>query len=479
MVNDLKNKKVLIIGLGRSGVAAAKFAAMRGAHVTVSEKQKAAAVKKSVAELHGLPIQFSFGGHDPQLMMQTDLIIISPGVALTIEGLGEVRRRGVPLIGELELAVREITTPMIAVTGTNGKTTTTALIGHLLASCGLKSCVGGNIGTALTNLIDDAKGADWVVVEVSSYQLETTPSLAPHIGVLLNVTPDHLDRHASFEEYARIKAQLFNMLGADGFGIYNVADTVVAANVKKSQARLIPFDATGRSREGGWYENGDIVIHLPKRSRERYRLEKVILKGTHNRENLLAAVMAASLCGGDHNHIQTGLETFEGLPHRIQLVGEYGGVKYYDDSKGTNVGATIAALENFHEPVILIAGGLDKGGSYAPLAEPVQKHVKQLILIGQARQKIQNELGALTKTLTAETMEEAVQLASKTALAGDVVLLSPACASFDMFRDYAERGEVFARAVKNLATKTQRKIKKVLTLRTLRLCGEDVKNGIN
>jgi UDP-N-acetylmuramoylalanine--D-glutamate ligase len=441
---------VLIIGLGRSGVAAAKFAAMRGAHVTVSEEQEAPAVEKSVRELHGLPIQYSFGGNDPQLMMQADIIVISPGVPLTIDGLETARHRGVHIIGELELAVREIQTPIIAVTGTNGKTTTTTLIGHLLTTCGLKSCVGGNIGTALTNLIDDAKGADWVVVEVSSYQLETTPSLAPHIGVLLNVTPDHLDRHTSFEEYARLKAQLFNMLGTDGFGIYNVADTVVAANIKKSPAYLIPFDATGRTREGGWYENGDLVIHLPKQSRERYRLDKVRLKGTHNLENLLAAVMTTSLCGGDHDRIQKGLETFEGLPHRIQLVGEYGGIKYYDDSKGTNVGATAAALENFHEPVVLIAGGLDKGGSYAPLAKPIRKHVKQLILIGQAKQKMKKELGTLTKVLLAESMEEAVQLASKAAVRGGVVLLSPACASFDMFRDYTERGEVFARAVKNI-----------------------------
>jgi len=468
MALDFKNKKILVIGLGRSGAAAARFAIERGANVTVSEKQGASAVQKYIEELKGLPINYSFGDNDPKLMKQADLIIMSPGVPHNIAGLSDARRSGVPVIGELELAVREITTPIIAVTGTNGKTTTTALIGHILSSCGFKVCVGGNIGTALTNLIGEAEKANWAVVEVSSYQLETTPSLSPRIGVLLNLTPDHLDRHASFEEYAAIKARLFEMLGTDGFGIYNMADTVVTSAVRKSRAHLIPFDATGKMKKdgsgrfaprdssrvaGGWCEDDKLVVHLPLHSREEYALGKVALRGTHNCENMLAAVIAASLCGGDRKRIQKGLETFRGLAHRIELVGEYNSIRFYDDSKGTNVGATVAALENFMGPVILIAGGLDKGGSYAPLAEPIRRQVKQLILIGEAKEKMRRELGSLTNTVIAKSMEDAVRLAHGASAPGDVVLLSPACASFDMFRDYAERGEVFARAVKNICRK--------------------------
>jgi len=450
MTDDLKNKKVLVIGLGRAGVAAARYAAIRGANVTVSEKREEKDVTEFVSKLSGLPIEYSFGRNDVRLMKDAQLIVVSPGVPLSIEGLGEARNLKIPVINELELAVREIKTPMIAVTGTNGKTTTTTLIGHLLTECGIKNCVGGNIGTALTDLINDAKNVDWVVVEVSSFQLETTPSLAPKIGVLLNVTPDHLDRHASFEEYLMLKARLFGTLDAECFGIYNAADKVVADAVEKSHAQLVPFNSNGKLDDGGWFEKDSLWMKLPGKAAEQYNLGNVDLKGAHNRENMLASIMTAALCGGEKNKIQKGLETFKGLPHRIELVGEYRNVQYYDDSKGTNVGATVAALENFSAPVILIAGGLDKGASYEPMAPFIRDRVKRLILIGEAKDKMRSELGDLTETVSAETMEDAVLKASEAAAAGDVVLLSPACASYDMFRDYAHRGEVFAQAVRKL-----------------------------
>ncbi len=450
MNNDLKNKKMLVIGLGRSGVAAARYAAERGATVTVSDTKKESELGPYLEKLSGLAVKYSLGGNDPALMRSSDIIVVSPGVPLSIAGLDEARKSGVPVIGELELAVREIKTPVIAVTGTNGKTTTTSLIGHILSECGIKNCVGGNIGTALTNLINDANGAQWVVAEVSSYQLETTPSLKPAIGVLLNVTPDHLDRHESFDEYIGLKARLFEMLGSDGFGVYNDADKIVARAVSASKAKLISFNSNNVLKSGGWFENGALLTKLPGKKAESYDLSRVSLKGAHNRENMLASVIVAELAGGSKDKIQRGLESFKGLPHRIELVGEYQGVRYYDDSKGTNVGATVAALENFDSNVILIAGGLDKGSSYEPMAPFVKDRVKLMILIGEAKNKIKAELGGLTRTVMADTMEDAVAKANDSAVSGDVVLLSPACASFDMFRDYAERGDMFARAVKKI-----------------------------
>ena len=444
MIDNFKDKKVLIVGLGRAGVAAARYAASRGACVTVSEKKDEPQVREYVSKLKGFEIVYSFGKNDPALMMNSDLIVLSPGVPLNIDGLKQAKRAGVPVVNELELAVCEIKTPMIAVTGTNGKTTTATLIGHLLTECGIKNCVGGNIGTALTDLINDAKGVDWVVVEVSSFQLETTPSLAPKIGVLLNVTPDHLDRHESFEEYLMIKAKLFDALNKEGWGIYNSSDSGVAGSVKKSRARLIPFNPNARLESGGWFENGVLSTDVSGKAKNQYRLDNVRLKGSHNRENMLASVIVAELCGADRDKIQRGLESFKGLPHRIEYVGLRCGVKYYDDSKGTNVGATVAALENFSGPVILIAGGVDKGGSYEPLAPLIRERVRLMVLIGKAKDKMKAELGNLTDTVFADTLEGAVEIAADRAKAGDVVLLSPACASFDMFRDYAHRGEVFA-----------------------------------
>ncbi len=451
MIDFLKDKKVVVVGLGRSGVAAAKYASLRGAHVFVSEKRNFSELKDVVSQLQNLRIEYSFGQNDPQLLLNADLIVASPGVPLDICGFNDVRKKGIPIVSELELAVREIEKPIIAVTGTNGKTTTTRLIDHLLSSCGLKTCVGGNIGTALLDLINEANRADWVIAEVSSYQIETTPSLSPKIAVLLNITPDHLDRHISFKKYANIKARLFELLDKESYGIYNVADETVKRSVKKSAAYLIPFDATSKRDTGGWFEKGALWTKIFTEKASKWSLEGVMLKGAHNRENILASIITAVLCGCEKEKIQIALKSFRGLSHRIEFVCEYNGVRYYNDSKGTNVGATLAALEYFDEPVILIAGGQDKQTGYEVLIPAVKSKVKLLILLGESKLKMEKDLGKYTKTVLVDTMEEAVDIASQCANAGDVVLLSPACASFDMFKDYAERGDVFVRAVKKIA----------------------------
>jgi UDP-N-acetylmuramoylalanine--D-glutamate ligase len=456
-MNELTGKKVLIVGLGRSGIAAARHCAAAGASVTVADAKPADELAGALAALAGLPVRQALGGHDPALPAAHDLVVASPGVPLDAPGFAEARARGVPIVGELELAVRRISRPIVAVTGTNGKTTTTSLIGHLLAAARLRACVAGNIGTPLLDALAEADAADAVVLEVSSFQIDTTPSLAPEVGVWLNVTQDHLDRHGTFENYVASKARLFEQMSEAGYGIYNAADGAVAKAMGSARCRRLPFDATTArapsSDEGGaWSSGGELVVQLPGREAHRYALGRVQLSGVHNRENMLAALLAAELCGAEPALLAEGLATFRGLPHRVELVAEAGGVRYFDDSKGTNVGATIRALEGFAEPVVLIAGGLGKGADFAPLAPAVRGKVKRLVLIGEAAGAIERALAGAAPAVRAASMEEAVAKAAEAAAPGEVVLLSPACASFDMFRDYAHRGECFAAAVRKLAT---------------------------
>ncbi len=453
-MDDMRGKRVLVIGLGRSGVAAARYCTGVGAQVTVSDAKPEVALRKNVEALEGLPVEFSLGENHPTLPAKSDLIVISPGVPLDLPGLAEARAQGVPIIGELELAVQRTAAPVIAVTGTNGKTTTTALLGHLLNAAGMRVCVAGNIGTPLLGVLEEAAAAAVVVLEISSFQIDTTPSLKPRIAVWLNVTEDHLDRHGSFGQYVASKARLLSQVPPDGHAVYNIADPAVAEAVSKVRCRRFPFDATGKilsatRGEGGrsWYGGGDLMVSVGGTSATRYNLAQAQIFGLHNRENMLAALSAAELAGASPEALEQGLYSFTGLPHRIEFVLEHQGVRYYDDSKGTNVGATIRALQSFAEPVVLIAGGLGKGADFTPLAEVVRQKVKKLVLIGEAADQMQQQLAGAAGTVRAATMEKAVELASRAAEPGDVVLLSPACASFDMFRDYADRGRAFVGAV--------------------------------
>lgn len=454
---ELKGKKITVVGLGKSGIAAARYLLKKGAVVTVSDLKTELELGAVAAEVRELGARMSLGFHDAKIIESAEMVVLSPGVSNQISGITSALARGAPVIGEMELALTELSRPVIAVTGTNGKTTTTALIGHLLESAGVNVCVAGNIGAPLLDALEDAGRADYVVLEVSSFQIETTPSLKAQIGILLNVTPDHLDRHATFEAYAQCKARLIERIPEKGWGIYNAADRDASRFVLSAHCGLIPFDATGRRIDGrglpqaAWFGEGDLVVRVSKDSENRYPLAKVGLEGIHNRENMLAALAACELCGADSHELLRGLESFKGLPHRLELVGEYRGIRYYDDSKGTNIGATIRAIEGFAEPIILIAGGISKGVDFAPLALQVAKRVKKAILIGESAPLIQEAFKGHTETVRAKTMTDAVRFAAESANPGDVVLLSPACASFDMFRDYAHRGEEFAMAVKKIA----------------------------
>lgn len=452
---DANGKNVVVVGLGKSGVASVRFLAKRGAKVTAMDAKRADELEEAMDSLSGLPVSYSLGLNDPRLFSSAEMIVISPGVPNSLPGLGDAVRRGVPVIGEMELAACEIEKPIVAVTGTNGKTTTTALLGHLLKRAGVKCAVGGNIGTPVLDMMDEIDGADVVVLEVSSFQIDTSPSLRPKIGLWLNISPDHLDRHSTLDAYIASKAKMFENMTSEDYGIYNAADDAVSQAVMTSRCKLLPFDASGRifskAKGGGgraWYEDGDLWIELEDGTSSRYSLKSVSLCGIHNRENMLAALLACEILGADSSGLRDGLESFKGLPHRMELVCESHGVKFYDDSKGTNIGATMRALEECAEPVVLIAGGISKGVDFSPLEKIVSERVKHLVLIGESASRMEGIFKGKVPITRCGSMDEAVGSAIAASEPGDIVLLSPACASFDMFRDYADRGEAFVRAVK-------------------------------
>jgi UDP-N-acetylmuramoylalanine--D-glutamate ligase len=344
----------------------------------------------------------------------------------------------------------------VAITGTNGKSTTTTLAGEMLAATGHPTFVGGNLGTPLSAVVGTpAAGADgFVVVEVSSFQLETTSRFRPQVAVLLNITPDHLDRYADLEEYAAAKARLFAAQTAEDFAVLNVDDSRVAALAPTLRSQVLRFSTRLRPSPeqplAGWLEGDELCLLLPGEELERYPATSPGLVGRHNQENALAAALAARLLGATGQEVLATLGAFRPLPHRMTLVGTAGQVAYYDDSKGTNVDAVVAALDGFPRPVVLIAGGRDKGGSYDPLAEVLGRVGRAAVLIGEAAARIEEAIGKATKVARAGSMDEAVAVASRLAHPGDAVVLSPACSSFDMFRDYKHRGEAFQAAVLRL-----------------------------
>ena len=446
---DLLDKKVLVVGMARTGIATAKFLAAKGARVTTTEMKPEEEMKEAVEELKGMKLSTEWGGHRTETFLRQDLIVVSPGVDLSIDPIQKVIRHGVRVISEIELACHFIHVPIIAITGTNGKTTTTLLIGEMLKEDGRKVGVGGNVGEPLILFADGRDRWDVLVAEISSFQLEAIEDFRPRISVLLNITEDHLDRYRSYDEYIEAKVRIFANQNSGDLAVLNRDDPVVMRFREKVKAKRFFFSLKEKLNEGVFSDGQTISLKLGKK-REQYSLAKASLKGIHNVENMMAAVATARSYGCSKKAIQAVLDRFKGLEHRVEFVREIEGVRYYNDSKGTNVGSVVKSLQSFSEPVTLIAGGKDKNGDLSPLGEWVQKRVKHLVLIGEAKERMGRELGGLTDTVMAETMEEAVLLARQKARPGEVVLLSPACSSFDMFKDYKERGKVFKEAVKRL-----------------------------
>lgn len=447
------DKRILVMGMGRSGIACARFLKDRGGAVTVTDSADESTLASAAAELRGLGIAVELGRHSGGLFTTAGLIVLSPGVPHTLAPLEEARRRGIPVIGEMELACRFIGEPIVAVTGTNGKTTTTTLIGRMIEASGLSAFVGGNIGTPLIEYVAAGLRRDRVVAEVSSFQLDTIERFRPRVGVLLNITPDHLDRYDDMAAYARSKERLFENQSAGDIAVLNGGDPAILAMAPRIAARKWFFNPPSPADDGIFLEGGTLMLRIRDRAALAVDISATRLAGRHNLENIAAAVLATLAAGGSVEGIASALADFRGLPHRLEYVATVGGVRYFDDSKGTNTDAVVRALEAFDSPVVLIMGGRDKGGGYGDLREAVKQRVKSLVLIGEARDAIARELGDCCggRVEKVASMAAAVQCAHASAEPGDVVLLSPACASFDMFKSYAHRGEVFCRAVAELS----------------------------
>lgn len=451
---DLKGKRIVVVGMATTGRAAAEFLARRGAAVVVSEQKTEAEVGTAPRRLRTLGVEVELGGHVTQTFLNGDLIVLSPGVDPAIPPLAAAREQGIPIVSEVELASWFLSSPLIAVTGTNGKTTTTALIGHILAQWGKRVFVGGNIGTPLTEYLLRGEKAEYIVAEISSFQLEGVSSFRPWIALLLNLGEDHLDRHPTLSSYAAVKARIFLNQGPDDWAVVNADDATVRSLCPRIKAQILSFSRARGGKSGVWLEDADTIVYSNQGKEESISLKGVRLLGMHNRENIMAAVGAAALCGVPRGVIQEALVSFQGLEHRLELVGTWRGVSVYNDSKATNVASAVTALQSLEGPIILLAGGRDKGGDYAPLRDIVKERGKDLILMGEAREKMQAAFQDLVPVHLVDTMEEGVQAAWHLAQTGDVILLSPACSSFDMFQDYRERGRIFKESVLRLAEGT-------------------------
>lgn len=441
---ELGRRRVTVVGLARSGVAAARLLLALGARVTGTDAKPAEALRVEARALGHAGVRLFLGGHPPEAFEGADLVVVSPGVPTELDQLEACRQRGVPVIGELELAWRAMEGEVIAVTGTNGKTTTTALVGALLAEGPRPVLVGGNIGRPLSAEALGVPPDGLVVAEVSSFQLETAETFHPRVAALLNLTPDHLDRHPDLAAYAAAKARIFLNQTAEDWAVVNADDPGARALADRAaRARRIHFSRAGQVPEGAFVRDGWITLALGGRETPVAPVSEIFLRGAHNLENVLAATACAAWAGAPPERLRAAIRAFRGVAHRLEWVRELGGVVFYNDSKGTNVDATLKALGSFEEPLVLIAGGRDKGQDFAPLARAARGRVKAAVLIGEGRGKLRAALGGVARVVEAAGMAEAVAEARRLAAPGEVVLLSPACASFDMFRDYEERGEVF------------------------------------
>jgi UDP-N-acetylmuramoylalanine--D-glutamate ligase len=475
-LKEIKGKNITVVGLARSGVGSANLLAGLGAQVTVTDLRSEDSLRPFLSGLSP-GVKCVLGTHPDHLFTSADLIVISPGVPLSIEPLELARSKGIPIISELELAYQAAVVGFegrpfaasakegfLAITGTNGKSTTTALLDFMMKKGGFATILGGNIGNALTEeiykLMTENKGrtADWIVAEISSFQLEAIEEFRPKGAAILNVTPDHLDRYHSIEEYGAAKAGIFENQGGNDFLVLNRDDpeTVRLCGEKcRAQDTRFPrvyFFSRRQEVEGIYLRDGNICCNIPALPNvlphsSLIAAEDIRIKGIHNLENAMAASAMALLAGCPVHAVTDSLRQFDGLEHRLEPVRELDGVRYINDSKGTNVGAVLKSLESFSEPVILIAGGRDKAGDFSLLKDLVKERVRALVLIGEASEKIKKALGDVSRPVMAGSLKEAVEVSRRLAQKGDVVLLSPACASFDMFADFEDRGRQFKKIV--------------------------------
>jgi UDP-N-acetylmuramoylalanine--D-glutamate ligase len=450
---DVSGKRVLVVGLGKSGVASALFLKQHGAKVSVSDSKTEEQLHEHIPVLLDNGIAVETGGHGERTFQKQDMIVISPGVPVNAPALEPARKMRVPIIGEVELAARFLKGKIIAITGSNGKTTTTALAGDVVAQGGVKTLVGGNIGTPAISLVPESTNDSYTVLEISSFQLETIEQFSPKIAVVLNVTPDHLDRHGTFQVYWEAKRRIFENQTASEFAILNADDPEAARMASGLKAQLRWFSRKQEVERGAFVRGDRIFYKDAKGEREIMALSDMQLKGAHNVENVLAAVTIGAILEIPEAKIREAVKNFKAVEHRLEYVATVNGVEFYNDSKATNVDATIKALESFPKNIHIILGGKDKGSDYTVLKPLLQERVKRVYTVGAAAEKIESHIAGAAPITQAGTIENAVRKAMDAASPGDVVILAPACASFDQFNSYEHRGKVFKELVHALAEK--------------------------
>jgi UDP-N-acetylmuramoylalanine--D-glutamate ligase len=443
---------VLVVGLARTGIATALFCAERGAKVTATEERGESHMPEAAAKLRAAGVALELGGHREATFLHQDLIVPSPGVPPAMPALSAALASGIRVWSEIELAWHFLRGRLVCITGSNGKTTTTSLIGHILETAGLPVQVAGNIGTPLISRVDISCDAGFTVVEASSFQLELIDGFRPDIAVLLNVTPDHLDRHGSIEAYGAAKARMFENQTASDAAVVN-ADDQVAPRYAPANPRVFWFSRETRVASGCYVRGEEIVFRCDGTESVLFEKKNIGLRGSHNLENVLAASAAARLAGVEPAAIAEGVRTFAGVEHRIEYVATISGVEYFNDSKATNVDATLKALDAFPGNVLVILGGKDKGSDFSLLRPALRRQARLALLIGSAADKIEAQLAGVVPVERAGTLAAAVEIAARHAHAGDIVLLAPACASFDQFDNYEHRGRVFKQLVRELEKK--------------------------
>ncbi len=448
-------KTVLVAGAGRSGIAASRFLLAGGARVILTDTQSMDALRSGLAPLLEMDprpgeLILELSGHREESFRACDLVVVSPGIPLALPFFGVSRKAGIPVIAEIELAYRHLKGRILGVTGSNGKTTTTALLAELLTGAGLKSRAAGNIGTPLIGFALDTSPEEIYAVELSSFQLEGIHEFRPTVGAVLNLTPDHLDRYSGFGDYIAAKRRIFMNQECTDYAVLNADDAETAALAAEVAAQPVLFSRRKPVDRGAFVRGGRVVYRDEKGERDLFAADVSALRGGHNLENILAACTMAILAGAPPESLEGSVRAFKGVEHRIEFVCERNGVQFFNDSKATNVDAAAKSIEAFPGNILLIAGGRDKAGDFAVLRNLVRERVKCLVLIGEAACKIQKALAGAADAMEASSMEEAVSLCGRLARPGDVVLLAPACASFDMFQDYEHRGRVFKEAVRKL-----------------------------
>jgi UDP-N-acetylmuramoylalanine--D-glutamate ligase len=439
---ELRGKRVLVVGLARTGVATSLFCAARGANVTATDARTENALEEVLAGLRAAGVHLELGGHREETILEQDLVIPSPGVPADAPLLKAARAKGITIWSEIELADRFLNGRLIGITGSNGKTTTTSLIENILRSAGISTILAGNIGTPLISRVEETNDASVTVVELSSFQLELIDTFRPNISVFLNLTRDHLDRHHTLEAYGAAKARIFENQTETDSAVLN-ADDPATTKYAPAKPQVFWFSRKQRVAQGAFVRENEIIFRREGKEEAVLKLADIPLAGAHNVENVLATAIATRLAGADAAAIAKGVRSFSGVEHRLEFVAEIGGVRYYNDSKATNVDATLKALDAFPGRILVVLGGKDKGSDYTILQKPLREKAILALLIGAAAEKIEKQIVGSVAIERAGTIERAVEIASHAARPGDVVLLAPACASFDQFENYEHRGRVF------------------------------------